>query len=62
MQMLIESHSVRGSGGVSGGQRNSQDGVRSQTGLVRRAVQFDKNAIDSLLIGHVAADHCRPER
>ena len=53
--VLVERQLERRGGGVGGGQRDAEDGVGAELGLVRRAVELDEHAVDEALVGGVEA-------
>ncbi len=54
--VLVERQLERGGGGVGGRQRDAEDRVGAELGLVRRAVELDEHAVDEALVGGVEPD------
>ncbi len=59
IQVLIERHALGRGGGAGGGHRDAEDGVGSQAGLGRRAIQGDHLVVEGLLVGRVDPDDGR---
>ena len=56
-QVVVQGQVQRGGSGAGAGQGHAQDGVRTQAGLVRGAVQLYEQLVDGGLVEDVQAQH-----